>query len=206
MTNNIGLIGGTFDPVHLGHLAIAEEARRELDLTEVILVPAGQPYFKSLACISPAKHRVNMLKLAIQGKPYFKVSLMEIKRSGPTYTIDTISKFKGQLRLGDEIFFIMGWDSLLTLYRWQQPERLISLCRIAAAPRPDYPNPDFNQLEKDLPGISERTVMLHNPLIDISASKIRERVSHDLPIDDMVPAAVARYIREHGLYRENPIS
>ena len=81
----------------------------------------------------------------------------------------------------------MGWDSLLTLYRWQEPERLISLCRIVAAPRPGYPNPDVSQLEKDLPGISQRTVVLHNPLIDISATEIRERVRQGLPIDDMVP-------------------
>ncbi len=202
MTKSIGLIGGTFDPVHLGHLAIAAEARQELDLTEVIFIPAGQPYFKPLDYISPAKHRVNMLKLAISGKPYFKVSLIEIKRSGPTYTIDTIAKFKGQLKSGDEIFFIMGWDSLLTLYRWQQPERLISLCQIAAAPRPDYPNPDFNQLEKDLPGISERTVMLHNPLIDISASNIRQRVRQGLSINEMVPSTVAKYIKENRLYKD----
>ena len=94
MTMNIGLIGGTFDPVHLGHLAIAEEARRQLNLAEVIFIPAGQPYFKALAYISPAEHRVNMLKLAIAGKPYFKVSLMEIKRPGPSYTIDTVSRIK----------------------------------------------------------------------------------------------------------------
>jgi nicotinate-nucleotide adenylyltransferase len=199
---NIGLIGGTFDPVHLGHLAIAEEARHQLGLAEVIFIPAGQPYFKALADISPAQHRVDMLKLALAGKPYFKVSLMEVKRPGPSYTIDTVSLIKSRLKTGDEIFFILGWDSLVTLYRWQEPGRLISLCRIAAAPRPDYPNPDVRQLEKDLPGISQRTVVLHNPLTDISASEIRERVRQGLPVDDMVPAPVAVYIKKQGLYRE----
>lgn len=202
MTKNIGLIGGTFDPVHLGHLAIAESARQELNLASIIFIPAGQPYFKDLADISLSKHRVNMLKLAIAGKPYFKISMMEIKRSGPTYTIDTISRLKSKLKSGDEIFFIMGWDSLLTLYRWQEPQRLISLCRIAAAPRPGYPRPDFKQLERDLPGISQRTVKLHSPLIYISATEIRERVCHGLPIASMVPPQVAEYIKEHRLYKK----
>jgi nicotinate-nucleotide adenylyltransferase len=203
MTRNIGVIGGTFDPVHLGHLAIAEDARRELSLAEVIFIPAGQPYFKALAYVSPAKHRVKMLKLALAGKLYFKISLMEIKRPGPTYTIDTISKIKSKLKSGDEIFFIMGWDSLLTLGHWQEPERLISLCRIAAAPRHGYPPPDFNDLEKELPGISQRIVELHSPLINISATEIRERVRQGLPVDDLVSAPVAEYIREKGLYRGN---
>ncbi len=198
---NIGLLGGTFDPVHLGHLAVAEEARSQVNLTEVVFIPAGHPYFKAFAYISPAEHRVTMLKLAIADKSYFKISLMEIERPGPSYAIDTVSKIKSQLSDGGEIFFIMGWDSLLTLPQWQDPEKLISLCRIIAAPRPGYSKPDNSLLEKDLPGISQRTVILDKPLIDISATEIRERVRHGLPIDNMVPAPVAKYIQEKGLYR-----
>jgi nicotinate-nucleotide adenylyltransferase len=198
---NIGVIGGTFDPVHLGHLAIAEESRRELNLAEVIFVPAGHPYFKAQGLISPARHRLNMLKLALAGRPEFRITLMEVRRPGPSYSIDTIAKMKKRLKADDEIFFILGWDSLLTLYRWQEPERLIRLCRIVAAPRPGYPKPDIRQLEENLPGISERTVVMEKPLIDISATRVRERVQQGLPIDDLVPAPVAAYVREKGLYK-----
>jgi nicotinate-nucleotide adenylyltransferase len=201
MTKSIGLMGGTFDPVHLGHLAISEEARRQLSLSEVIFIPAGHPYFKAFAFISSAEHRINMLNLAIADKPYFKISLIEIERPGPSYAVDTVSRIKSQLRPGDEMFFIMGWDSLLTLPLWQEPEQLISLCRIAAAARPGYPEPDLSLLEQDLPGISRRTVILDNPVIDISATEIRERVRQGLRIEDMVPAPVAKYIQEKGLYR-----
>ncbi len=196
-------MGGTFDPVHLGHLALAEEARKQLSLEEVRFVPAGHPYFKALARISAAKHRINMLKLALAEKPYFKISLMEIRRPGPSYALDTIARMKAKLRIGDEIFFILGWDSLLTLHRWEQPESLISLCRLVSAPRPGFPPPDLSLLEKDLPGISQRTIIMNQPVIDISSTSIRERVSQGLPIDHLVPEAVARYIQENGLYKKS---
>lgn len=201
--SKIGVMGGTFDPVHLGHLAIAEEARTQLDMTEVVFVPAGRPYFKALAYISPPEHRVNMLNLALADRPYFKISLMEIKRPGPSYAVDTIAKMKRQLTADDEIFFIMGWDSLLTLPRWEQPERLIKLCKIVAAPRPGYPKPDVSLIEPELPGVTQRTVVMEKPLVDISSTDIRERVKNGQPIDKLVPPAVAKYIREKGLYRRN---
>jgi nicotinate-nucleotide adenylyltransferase len=195
-----GIMGGTFDPIHLGHLAIAEEACRELGLTEVIFMPAGHPYFKDDTVVSVAEDRVNMLRLALAGKPHYSISLMEIKRPGPTYAVETVTKLRNQLKAGSEIFFIMGWDSLMSLPRWQQPERLIRLCRIVAAPRPGYPLPDVSLIEKDLPGVTERTVVMDKPLVDISATEIRERVRQGLPVEDMVPAAVAAYIRDKGLY------
>lgn len=198
----LGIMGGTFDPVHLGHLAIAEEALRQANLTEIIFIPAGHPYFKAATLISPAEDRVNMLNLAIAGHPCYKTSLMEIKRPGPSYAVDTIAKMKRQLSADDEIFFIMGWDSLLTLHLWEQPERLIQLCWIIAAPRPGYSRPDVSLIEKELPGITQRAIIMDKPLVDISATEIRERVRQGLPIDDMVPAAVANYIRERGLYRK----
>jgi nicotinate-nucleotide adenylyltransferase len=198
----IGLMGGTFDPPHLGHLAVAEEARRQLDMAEVIFIPAGNPYFKAAALISPAEHRINMLKLALADKPYFKISLLEIERPGPSYAVDTVSRIKEQSNPDDELFFIMGWDSLMTLYRWQEPERLISLCRLVAAPRPGYPRPDLAVIEENLPGISQRALVMDKPLIDISATNIRDRVRQGLPINHLAPAEVASYIREHGLYRE----
>jgi nicotinate-nucleotide adenylyltransferase len=202
MMKKIGVMGGTFDPVHLGHLAIAEEARQQIGLEEVIFLPAGRPYFKDLATISPAEDRINMLKLALAGKAYFRISLMEIMRPGPSYAVDSIAQMKEKLEPDDEIFFIMGWDSLMTLHLWQEPQRLISLCRVAAAPRPGYSKPDIALIEKDLPGISQRVIVMEKPLIDISATDIRQRVLRGLPIDHLVPVEVARYIREHQLYRK----
>jgi nicotinate-nucleotide adenylyltransferase len=199
--SKIGVMGGTFDPVHLGHLAVAEEARAQLDLAEVVFIPAGHPYFKAQAYISPPEHRVNMLNLALADKPYFKISLAEIKRPGPSYAVDTIARMKRPLSAGDEILFIMGWDSLLTLPRWERAGQLINLCKIVAAPRPGYPKPQVGLIEPDLPGISQRIVIMDKPMIDISATEIRERVARGLSVRDMVPAAVAQYIRERNLYK-----
>jgi|WetSurMetagenome_2_1015567.scaffolds.fasta_scaffold157900_2 nicotinate-nucleotide adenylyltransferase len=199
----IGVIGGTFDPVHLGHLAVADEAMRQVGLAEMIFVPAGHPYFKAAARISSAEHRIKMLELAIANMPHYKISLLEIQRPGPSYAVETIAKMKSQFKTEDEIFFIMGWDSLLTLPRWEQPEWLISLCKIIAAPRPGFSKPDINLIEKDLPGISQRTIVMEKPQVDISATEIRERVRRGLPIEDMVPPLVARYIKENRLYMTN---
>jgi nicotinate-nucleotide adenylyltransferase len=198
---NIGVIGGTFDPVHLGHLAIAEQARTQLNLAAVVFIPAGNPYFKDGTEVSSPLHRVNMLKLALLERPYFKVSLTEIEREGPSYAVDTISTLKAGPYRNDELFFILGWDSLLSLPLWHKPELLVSLCRFAAAPRPGYPRPDTGELEKDLPGISERIVVLDSPLMNISSTRIRERVAGGLSIDDLVPAEVKEYINEHRLYQ-----
>ena len=201
MMKMIGIIGGTFDPVHLGHLAIAEEARKQIKLDKVEFLPAGHPYFKDESSISPAEDRINMLKLALAGKNYFSISLMEIMRPGPSYAVDTIAQMKEQLEAGDELYFIMGWDSLMTLHLWQEPQRLIRLCRIVAAPRPGYSEPDISLIEKRLPDIRQRVIVMERPQIDISATDIRQLVSQGLPIDHLVPEEVARYIREHHLYR-----
>jgi nicotinate-nucleotide adenylyltransferase len=199
---NIGVIGGTFDPVHSGHLAIAEAAYTDLKLAEVIFIPAGYPYFKDLSEVTSAEHRVKMLKLALEEKPHFKISFIEIDRSGPSYAFDTISNLKAHKYADDEIFFILGWDTLISLPRWYEPKRLLALCRFAAAPRPGFLNPDTSILEKELPGISERTVIMKQPLIDISSSEIRERIRLGLSVDKMVPLKVVEYIRSHNLYKD----
>jgi nicotinate-nucleotide adenylyltransferase len=198
---NIGILGGTFDPVHLGHLAIAEEARKQLDLAEVIFVPAGNPYFKDGTKISPPPIRIDMLSLALSGKPYFNLSLIEIECPGPSYAVDTVSVLKEGIQKNDELFFILGWDSFLTLPLWRNPKRLMALCRFVVAPRPGFPERDTLTLEKQLPGISERTVVMDKPLIDISSTQVREKIVGNKPINDLVPAAVAVYIKTHGLYQ-----
>lgn len=197
---NIGVMGGTFDPVHDGHLAVAEEARLLLHMSEVIFVPAGQPWMKADRNISPAPDRVEMLRLALAGKTYFRLATMEIERTGPSFTIDTITRLRLQLKEDDRLFFILGWDSLAQIPKWRDGARLTQMCYLAAAPRPGLKPPDLKVLESSLPGISERVILMDRPNVDISASDIRERVSSGLPIDHLVPALVARYIKEHGLY------
>ncbi len=197
---NIGVLGGTFDPIHIGHLILAEEVRARLNLAEILFVPAGQPWLKVDSPISPAEHRVEMVRLAIADKPYFKLSTMEIERAGLTYTVDTIAELKAQLGAEDELFFILGWDNLAELPRWWQPSRLIEMCRLVAVPRPDYPLPDLKALEAIIPGLSQRVTLMDKPEIDISASAIRNRVAQGLSIHHLVPEPVDEYIRQYKLY------
>ena len=199
---NIGVLGGTFDPIHIGHLKVAEEAVARLDLPRILFMPAGQPWLKlnNAGAISPLPHRLEMVRLGISGNPRFKLSTMEIERSGPTYTADTIAQLRSRLGEGDEIFFILGWDNLSQLPQWHQPERLIEMCRLVAVPRVDFPLPDLPALEKELPGITERVILFDRPRVDVNASEIRQRVAQGQSIGEFVPAPVERYIKEHGLY------
>ena len=197
---NIGILGGTFDPIQLAHLAVAEEARARLDLAEIIFVPAGQPWLKANSPISTAEHRIQMVRLAIADKPYFKLSTVEIDRAGPSYSVDTVAELQGQLGAGDELFFILGWDSLAELPLWREPSRLIKMCRLVAVPRPGYSAPDLKKLEADIPGLSQRVILMDKPEIDISATDIRNRVAHGLSISHLVPESVERYIKQHRLY------
>lgn len=197
---NIGVLGGTFDPVHNGHLIVAEEAKTRLNLVEIIFVPAGQPWLKAAKPISPAEHRLQMLRLAIADKPYFKLSSIEIERTGPSYTVDTITELRDKFGSEDELFFILGWDSLAELPQWREPSRLIKMCYLVAVPRPGYPRPKLKTLEVIIRGLSQRVMLMKKPEIDISASAIRERVARGLSIRHLVPEPVNRYIKEHGLY------
>lgn len=196
----IGVLGGTFDPIHNGHLAVAEEVKSRLSLAVILVVPAGQPWLKAGSPVAAVEHRVQMVRLAIAGKPYCKLSTMEIDRDGPSYTVDTLSKLQGELTAGDEVFFILGWDSLAELPRWKEPARIVRLCILVAVPRPGYPRPDLESLERSIPVLTQRVILLDKPEIDISASDIRERVNQGLSIKGLVPEAVERYIGEHKLY------
>jgi len=196
----IGVLGGTFDPIHNGHLAVAEEVRGRLSLSEVLFVPAGRPWLKGDAPISPARHRVEMVRLAVADKPYYKVSTMEIEREGPSYTVDTIGELRAKIGAGDELFFILGWSSLAELPQWKEPARIIELCKLVAVPRPGYPRPDLRSLDTSIPGLSRSVIILDKPEVDISASDIRDRVARGLSIHHLVPEPVERYIGEHRLY------
>ncbi|MBN1367620.1 MAG: nicotinate-nucleotide adenylyltransferase [Dehalococcoidales bacterium] len=195
-----GVFGGTFDPIHNGHLAIAEEVRSQVDLQEIWFMPAGQPWLKAERPISPAAQRVQMVELAIAGKPYFKLSLVEVTRPGPSYTIDTILELRKQLKKA-ELYFILGWDSLLSLPLWKDALRLITLCRLVAIPRPGIDLPDLTVLEQSIPGITQKVIMLEKPNLDISATEIREKAAAGKPIGKLVPKSVADYIKKNKLYR-----
>ena len=199
---NIGVLGGTFDPIHIGHLVLAEEVRSSLDLTEVLFLPAGQPWLKAGIAISPAQHRVEMVKRALNSKPYFKLDTMEIERAGPTYTVDTIAELRAHLKADDGLFFVLGWDNLAELPHWRDPSRLIGMCRMVAVPRPGYHVPDLKALEASIPGLSQRVTLMDKPEIDISSSEIRDKVARGLSVRRLVPGPVERYIRENRLYLE----
>ena len=197
----LAVLGGTFDPIHNGHLAVAGEVKDRLGADQILFVPAGQPWLKAGSPITAAEHRIDMVRLAIADIPYCEVSTMEIDRAGATYTLDTLAELWKRLGSGDELFFILGWSSLSELPRWKEPARIIQLCKLVAVPRPGYPRPDVKALEASIPGLTERVIILERPQVDISASGIRERVAKGMSISGLVPEAVERYIREQGLYR-----
>ncbi len=199
----IGVLGGTFDPVHLGHLIVAAEARRKLGLSYVLFVPAGEPWLKlkEEKKISPAKHRLAMVRLAIKGDPYFKVSTIELDRPGPSYSIDTVLELKNRLGSKVEIYFIVGPDALAELPRWKEPGKLIEACQMVAIQRPGYAKVNLRTLDRSVPGASRRIMKLDVPQIDISSTEIRRRVAQGKSISRMVPEAVEKYIEKHRLYR-----
>ena len=147
---NIGVLGGTFDPVHNGHLIVAGEVKARLGLAAVIFVPAGQPWLKADWPVTPAEHRLRMLRLALADQPDFKISTLEIERAGPSYTVDTMAELREQASSDDELFFILGRDNLAQIPQWQDPSRLIEMCYLVAVNRPGALRPKLKSLEKTL--------------------------------------------------------
>ncbi len=199
---NFGVLGGTFDPIHRGHLIIAEAARKKLVLAKVIFVPAGQPWLKNDRDITPAEHRVNMVGLAIAGKAHFEQSTVEVNRPGPSYSVDTVAALRKDFGDEAQIYFLVGWDSLAELPQWHQPQRLVKLCKLVAITRPDFSRPDLKSLESSVPGITKSVVWLDIKPVDISSSDIRDRAAHGSSIKGLVPGKVEKYIKENGLYRK----
>ena len=201
----IGILGGTFDPVHNGHLAIAEAAWGCLGLDRVVFIPAGRPWLKARAAgrITVAEHRMAMVRLAIEGCPHFEASAMEVERPGLTYTVDTLAELRAMDSGSSgrrEMYLILGMDSVRDLRRWHDPERLLEMCVVVAVSRPDTDNIAPSSFEQDFSASANRFVLLRGPMLDISATDVRNRVSKGRPIGDSVPAPVERYIRDHGLY------
>jgi len=199
LPKRIGIFGGTFDPIHVGHLILAVEARHQLQLDRVYLAPAGDPPHKQKDPISPVRHRLAMCRLAIAGDSGIDISHIDAERPGPHYTSDMLRLFRARVDAGSELFFLMGLDSLRDLPTWHEPLWLVQNCRLVALQRHDV-KIDWPALEAVLPGVRERVVILEMPEVEIASSVLRERVRAGQPIRYQVPLAVERYIREHGLY------
>ncbi len=199
--SRIGLLGGTFDPIHFGHLILAETARDTLRLDKVYFVPAADPPHKQGRIIASAEHRLAMLQMAIADNEAFEISLIDIDREGPDYTAEMLEIARQKLlRPGDDLWFLMGLDSVIDFPNWHEPERIRQLARLAAATRPGY-DIDWTPLEKALPGISHEVTLLPMPGVDIASNNIRRRILHGSSIRYLVPESVRHYIIETGLYR-----
>jgi nicotinate-nucleotide adenylyltransferase len=196
----VGVFGGTFDPIHRGHLAAAKSIRRALDLDKVIFVPAGQPWMKVGTPVSPVKDRVEMVRLAVARRKAFEVSTIEAGRPGPSYAVDTMYTMRRQLGGNSTLFFLLGSDALMEIAQWREPQRLIELCQLVAFARPGVGLPAMEKLEAAVPGISQRVVFVEVPQVDVQATGIRQRVAEGRSVQRLVPRAVERYILEHGLY------
>lgn len=201
LIRRLGILGGTFDPVHHAHLFMAEEVRHQLGLDLILFMPAGAPPHKPGRPVSAARHRLRMLELAIAGKSYFAISGVDLNRPGPSYTVEALHLLRREWGPTPVFFFIEGADSLAEIVKWYHPERLIDLAYIAAVDRPGV-QVDLAALEERLPGLSARLHWVRMPLLEISASDIRARVREGRPISYLVPPAVESYIAEHGLYQD----
>ncbi|MQG21182.1 MAG: nicotinate-nucleotide adenylyltransferase [SAR202 cluster bacterium] len=197
---DIGVLGGTFDPLHNGHLQVAATALEQLSLDEIVFVPAGEQWLKSNQYVSAAKHRISMVQKGIEENPLFTMSTVDTDRSGPTYTVDTIKFIQAQRGEQARIFFIVGMDSIVDLPLWHDPHRLISLCFLAAFPRPGIAQEDIKRTIDKLPELKKKLIVLTGSQIDISATELRRHVAKGNPITDKVPVAVDEYIRSRGLY------
>jgi nicotinate-nucleotide adenylyltransferase len=197
----IGVLGGTFDPPHIGHLVIAQEALTRLELAQVIFAPTRQPPHKRIEDVTPIEHRLAMVRLSIATNPHFTLSRVDVDREGPTYTVDTLRLLRRQLGENAELYFIMGMDSLANIMTWRTPEQLIRLCTLVVFNRPGF-SANLDELDEKLPGLRERVVILSSPALDIAASELQQRVRAGLPIAHLVPDTVAAYIAQHRLYRD----
>lgn len=185
-------MGGTFDPIHLGHLVTAEQARVDLDLDEVVFIPAGQPWQKGET--TPAEHRYLMTVLATAANPAFSVSRAEIDRPGLTYTVDTLRRLR-RLLPADRLFFITGADAILNILTWRDAEECMRLADFVAATRPGH---DLADLESE--GLTDRVTVLDVPALAISSSDVRERFAKERSVMYLIPIEVEQYARKHGLY------
>jgi nicotinate-nucleotide adenylyltransferase len=197
MSRRIGIMGGTFDPIHYGHLVAAEEARWQFRLDQVLFIPAGRPWQKPVG-VSPAEDRYLMTVIATASNPAFAVSRLEVDTPGPTYTADTLRRLRAELPQGTRLLFIGGADLLQQLPTWKEPEQILALVELIAATRPEF---DVDDVIRKVPAAAGRLHRMEIPALAISSSDIRARVARGAPIEYLVPEGVARYIEKRALYR-----
>lgn len=199
----LGLVGGTFDPIHLGHLLAAEQCREQLELEEVRFVLAATSPFKLHERAADSKHRWEMLQIAISGNPFFQADDRELKRGGTSYTVDTLREFRAEAP-DAEIVFLMGADSLVDFAKWRAPEEICRLAFVVVVPRGGHMAPDLSLLAPFLPDEQRSQLtrhLVHMPQCEISSTNLRLAAAAGRSLRYQVPAAVAAYIEQHGLYR-----
>jgi nicotinate-nucleotide adenylyltransferase len=197
----LGVIGGTFDPPHYGHLVLAENAAVQLELDRVLFVPAGQPPHKPDRPITEARHRVAMVEVVVADNAAFRFSRVDVERSGPHYTVDMLGILQGRYPSAT-FFFLIGGDSLAEFVNWRDPAGILEQAQLVVMRRPGW-RADLTSLREVLPGIEERLTWLDAPHLEISGTDLRRRVAQGLPIRYLVPPPIERYVREHRLYRSN---
>jgi nicotinate-nucleotide adenylyltransferase len=199
----IGVFGGTFDPVHIGHLIIASELQFALSLDLVLFVLAARPPHKANQHVTSDEHRIKMLEIALAENPTFEISENELKRAGVSYTADTLDELHHD-HPDWELVFLMGGDSLADLPSWHEPERIVKRAEIGVAVRPGFAI-DLHSVHNAIPGSEERIHIVETPEIAISSREIRERIAQGKPIRYQLPYHLEEYIRAHGLYgSKNP--
>jgi nicotinate-nucleotide adenylyltransferase len=220
----LGLLGGSFNPIHNCHLTVAAQTREALDLDRVLFIPTGDPPHKDFGSLAPARHREAMVRLAIEGEPSFGLSDVELRRQGKSYSIDTIRALQAEMGPASELFFMIGLDAFLDLPSWKEADILLRTCRFVVVSRPRvsfrqlatmplFPPVDQDKLNAldqgatprlsiPVPG-GERLTLLHLPPCHVSASEIRQRIREHRNVSDMLPLPVQSYIIQHCLYSED---
>ncbi len=197
MGRRVGVMGGTFDPIHYGHLVTAEEAEMQFGLDEVVFVPTGRPWMKADREVSPPEDRYLMTVVATASNPRFSVSRIDIDREGPTYAVDTLRQLADETP-DAELYFITGADAMLEIFEWKDPEDVLSLAHFIAATRPGY---DLARFEAAAPTHHPRVSTMDIPALAISSSDIRARVREGRAIRYLLPEGVKSYIEKQALYR-----
>lgn len=211
MKRRIGLLGGTFDPIHFGHLQLAEIALKKCDLHEVLFIPAATPPHKNSRNITEFQHRVNMLKMALAGQTAFKLSMLEASLPAPSYTIDTLTVLVQKCKKNEELFFIIGEDAFLEIDSWKAHEKLLSLINFIVSGRSGY-SPEYFQLFAQSLGYFSKGQAWSDPsgkreifflptaTDDISSSAVREKIRKKIPLQGLIPGDVIDYIKKYNLY------
>lgn len=206
MASGIALFGGSFNPVHHGHLIVARAVAEELNVARLVFVPSANPPHKMGQDLADAADRLEMVRLAVAGEPLFETSDIEVRRHGPSYTILTIEEYRSRLTTGQDLYWIIGGDTISELHTWFRARELVDLCRIVTAVRPGFETPDLSVLQPTLTHAQVerlRQGILQTPRVDISATEVRRRVAAGRSTRFLVPEAVLEYIEGHKLYRKH---